>query len=92
MGAEILEGLKYVDGAEPYANDSASASCPIPSSAPWRAPGHGDIPGVAVVLGKANAAEDVAKIVKDYQSKGIMTFLVGDVIDAVRRRRREDGS
>ena len=41
----------------------------------------GDIPGVAVVLGKAENAEDVAKVVKDYQSKGIMTFMVGDVIE-----------
>ena len=41
----------------------------------------GDIPGVAVVLGKADNAEDVVKVVKDYQSKGIMTFMVGDVIE-----------
>lgn len=41
----------------------------------------GDIPGVAVVLGKAENAEDVVKVVKDYQSKGIMTFMVGDVIE-----------
>ena len=40
-----MEGLKYVDGADPYEK------------------------------------EDVAKIVKDYQSKGIMTFLIGDVIE-----------
>ena len=41
----------------------------------------GDIPGVAVVLGKAENGEDVAKVVKDYQSKGIMTFMVGEVIE-----------
>ena len=41
----------------------------------------GDIPGVAVVLGKAENPEDVAKVVKDYQAKGIMTFMVGDVIE-----------
>ena len=41
----------------------------------------GDIPGVAVVLGKADKAEDVAKVVKDYQSKGIMTFMIGDCIE-----------
>ena len=38
----------------------------------------GDIPGVAVVLGKADDAEDVAKEVKDYQSKGNLTFMIGD--------------
>ena len=36
---------------------------------------------MAVVLGKADNGADVAKIVKDYQNKGIMTFLVGDVIE-----------
>ena len=43
----------------------------------------GDIPGVAVVLGKADSAQDVVGVVKDYQSKGLMTFLVGDVIEQV---------
>ena len=82
VGAEILEGLKYVDGAEPYANDSGIGFVPDPIIRSLGVPlVTGDIPGVAVVLGKANAAEDVAKIVKDYQSKGIMTFLVGDVIE-----------
>ena len=41
----------------------------------------GDIPGVAVVLGKADNAADVVSVVKDYQSKGILTFLIGGVID-----------
>ena len=82
VGAEILEGLKYIDGAEPYANDSGIGFVPDPVIRSLGVPlVTGDIPGVAVVLGKANAAEDVAKIVKDYQSKGIMTFLVGDVIE-----------
>ena len=82
VGAEILEGLKYVNGAEPYANDSGIGFVPDPIIRSLGVPlVTGDIPGVAVVLGKANAAEDVAKIVKDYQSKGIMTFLVGDVIE-----------
>ena len=82
VGAEILEGLKYVNGAEPYANDSGIGFVPDPIIRSLGVPlVTGDIPGVAVVLGKAAAAEDVAKIVKDYQSKGIMTFLVGDVIE-----------
>ena len=82
VGAEILEGLKYVDGAEPYANDSGIGFVPDPIIRSLGVPlVTGDIPGVAVVLGKASAAEDVAKVVKDYQSKGIMTFLVGDVIE-----------
>ena len=82
VGAEVLEGLKYVNGAEPYANDSGIGFVPDPIIRSLGVPlVTGDIPGVAVVLGKAAAAEDVAKVVKDYQSKGIMTFLVGDVIE-----------
>ena len=82
VGAEILEGLKYVNGAEPHANDSGIGFVPDPIIRSLGVPlVTGDIPGVAVVLGKAAAAEDVAKVVKDYQSKGIMTFLVGDVIE-----------
>ncbi|WP_347352313.1 acetyl-CoA decarbonylase/synthase complex subunit alpha/beta, partial [Acetoanaerobium noterae] len=41
----------------------------------------GDIPGVAVVLGECPDAETAAKVIKDYQSKGLLTFLVGKVID-----------
>ncbi len=82
VGAEIIEGLKYVDGAEPYANESGIGFVPDPVIRSLGVPlVTGDIPGVAVVLGKAENAEDVVKVVKDYQSKGIMTFLVGDVIE-----------
>ena len=82
VGAEILEGLKYVDGADPYAEESGIGFVPDPIIRSLGVPlVTGDIPGVAVVLGKAENPEDVAKIVKDYQSKGIMTFLIGDVIE-----------
>ena len=84
VGAEILEGLKWVDNAEPYANDSGIGFVPDPIIRSLGVPlVTGDIPGVAVVLGKAENAEDVVKVVKDYQSKGIMTFMVGDVIEQV---------
>ena len=82
VGAEILEGLKYVDGAQPYENESGIGF--VPDSV-IRSLGvalvTGDIPGVAVVLGKADDGADAAKIVKDYQAKGVLTFLVGDVIE-----------
>ncbi len=81
VGAEILEGLKYLE-ADPYANDSGIGFVPDPIIRSLGVPlVTGDIPGVAVVLGKADNAADVVKVVKDYQSKGIMTFLVGDVIE-----------
>ncbi len=84
VGAEIIEGLKYIDGAEPYANESGIGFVPDPIIRSLGVPlVTGDIPGVAVVLGKAENAEDVIKVVKDYQSKGIMTFLVGDCIEQV---------
>ena len=81
VGAEIIEGLKYLE-ADPYANESGIGFVPDPIIRSLGVPlVTGDIPGVAVVLGKADNAEDVVKVVKDYQSKGIMTFMVGDVIE-----------
>ena len=82
VGAEILEGLKYVEGTDPYANESGIGFVPDPIIRSLGVPlVTGDIPGVAVVLGKADNAADVVNVVKDYQSKGIMTFMVGDVIE-----------
>ena len=82
VGAEILEALKYVDNADPYADESGIGFVPDPIIRSLGVPlVTGDIPGVAVVLGKADNAEDVVNVVKDYRSKGIMTFMVGDVIE-----------
>ena len=82
VGAEIIEGLKYVEGGDPYANESGIGFVPDPIIRSLGVPlVTGDIPGVAVVLGKADNAADVVSVVKDYQSKGIMTFMVGDVIE-----------
>ena len=41
----------------------------------------GDIPGVAVILGKAPSAEEAAALVKSYQAQGILVTLTGDIID-----------
>ena len=82
VGAEIIEGLKYAEGGDPYAGESGIGFVPDPIIRSLGVPlVTGDIPGVAVVLGKADNADDVVNVVKDYQSKGIMTFLVGDVIE-----------
>ncbi len=82
VGAEIIEGLKYVESGDPYANESGIGFVPDPIIRSLGVPlVTGDIPGVAVVLGKAENAADVVNVVKDYQSKGIMTFMVGDVIE-----------
>ena len=82
VGAEIIEGLKYVEGGNPYENETGIGFVPDPIIRSLGVPlVTGDIPGVAVVLGKADNAADVVKVVKDYQSKGILTVLVGDVIE-----------
>lgn len=84
VGAEIIEALKYVASENPYENESGIGFVPDPIIRSLGVPlVTGDIPGVAVVLGKADNAEDVCKVVKDYQSKGILTFLVGDLIEQV---------
>ena len=82
VGAEIIEGLKYVEGGNPYENETGIGFVPDPIIRSLGVPlVTGDIPGVAVVLGKADDAANVVKVVKDYQSKGLLTFLVGDVIE-----------
>ena len=82
VGAEILELLKYADNANPYENDSGIGFVPDPVIRSLGVPlVTGDIPGVAVVLGKADNAADVANVVRDYQDKGIMSFLIGDCIE-----------
>ena len=82
VGAEIIEGLKYVEGGNPYENEAGIGFVPDPIIRSLGVPlVTGDIPGVAVVLGKAENAADVVNVVKDYQSKGLLTFLVGDVIE-----------
>ena len=82
VGAEIIEGLKYAQGGNPYENESGIGFVPDPIIRSLGVPlVTGDIPGVAVVLGKAENPADVVSVVKDYQSKGIMTFMVGDVIE-----------
>jgi len=82
VGAEIIEGLKWAEGGNPYENDSGIGFVPDPIIRSLGVPlVTGDIPGVAVVLGKAENPGDVVKVVKDYQSKGLLTFLVGDVIE-----------
>ena len=82
VGAEILEGLKFVNGAKPYENEGGIGFVPDPVIRSLGVPlVTGDIPGVAVVLGSADDATQLAMVVKEYQTKGLLTFLIGDVID-----------
>ncbi len=81
VAAEIIEACKYVLSDAPYSEPcSGFISDPIIRS--FGVPlVTGDVPGVAVVLGEFPDAETAAKVIKDYQSKGLLTCLVGKVID-----------
>lgn len=64
VGAEILEGLKYVDGAKPYENESGIGFVSDPIIRSLGVPlVTGDIPGVAVVLGKAENPTPAKRII-----------------------------
>ena len=59
VGAEIMEGLKYLN-EDPYVNEIGIGFIPDPIIRSLGVPlVTGDIPGVAVVLGKADDAADV---------------------------------
>ena len=84
VGAEIIEALKYVESDTPYENETGIGFVPDPIIRSLGVPlVTGDIPGVAVVIGECEKPEDVAAIVRDYQDKGLLTFLVGNVIEQI---------
>ena len=79
--AEFIEVLKYIDGATPYEEpcyghlaDATIRELGVPLVT-------GDIPGVAVILGKAPSNKEAVDLVKSYQAQGILVTLVGDIID-----------
>ena len=79
--AEFLEALKYLHGAQPYAapelghlTDAFVRNLGVPLVT-------GDIPGVAVIIGAAESAEELAALVKSYQNQGMLVSLTGKSID-----------
>ncbi|WP_303870282.1 acetyl-CoA decarbonylase/synthase complex subunit alpha/beta [Acetobacterium wieringae] len=81
VGAEIIEAIRYLEG-DPYANDSGIGFVPDPIIRSLGVPlVTGDIPGIAVLLGEAADPAALAAIVKDYQEKGLLTFMVGNIIE-----------
>jgi acetyl-CoA synthase len=79
--AEIIEVLRYIDGAQPhvapwtgYLTDPILRKFGI-QLVDWT------IPGQAVIVGKAKTSEAAAKIVQELQAKGMMIFLVNEVIE-----------
>ncbi len=92
LEAEFIETLKYIDGAQPYeapcsghVSDALIRELGVPLVT-------GDIPGVAVILGKAPTADDAVALVKSYQSQGILVTLVGDVIDQLQEKGYKTGA
>ena len=81
VGAEIIEAIRYLDG-DPYANDAGIGFVADPIIRSLGVPlVTGDIPGIAVLLGESSDPTALAAIVKDYQEKGLLTFMVGNIID-----------
>ena len=81
VGAEIIEAIRYLDG-DPYANDAGIGFVADPIIRSLGVPlVTGDIPGIAVLLGESTDPAALAAIVKDYQEKGLLTFMVGNIIE-----------
>ncbi|MPW26623.1 CO dehydrogenase/CO-methylating acetyl-CoA synthase complex subunit beta [Alkalibaculum sp. M08DMB] len=81
MFAEIIEAVKYTLEENPYPEplqghltDAQIRAFGVPLVTQ-------DIPGVAVIIGKCKDSATAAAIVKEYQEKGLLTFMVGKVID-----------
>ncbi|MBS4021221.1 MAG: CO dehydrogenase/CO-methylating acetyl-CoA synthase complex subunit beta [Dethiobacter sp.] len=79
--AEIIESLRYLNGAEPhvapwtgYLTDPILRKYGI-QLVDWT------IPGQAVIVGRARTSADAAKIVQELQAKGMMLFMVNEVIE-----------
>ncbi len=81
--AEFLEALKYIHGAEPYAEpemghltDAFVRNLGVPLVT-------GDIPGVAVIIGGADDPAETVALAKSYQAQGMLVTLTGDAVDHI---------
>jgi len=79
--AEIIEALRYLDGARPHVEPwTGFLGDPVVRRygillVDWT------IPGQAVIMGKGKSSEDVGKLVMDLQAKGFMIFLCNQVVE-----------
>ncbi|MEG1525379.1 MAG: acetyl-CoA decarbonylase/synthase complex subunit alpha/beta [Clostridia bacterium] len=80
LSAEVIEAIKYVENEQPYAapfhghlSDAEIRELGVPLVTDA-------IPGVAVIIGPAPSKHEAVALVKSYQSKGIIVFLVGGII------------
>jgi len=82
--AEIIEAVKYATDENAYEDEPGIGFVPDPIIRSLGVPlVTGDIPGIAVVIGEAENQENLVDIVKDYQGKGLLTFLIGKSIDQI---------
>lgn len=79
--AEIIEALRYMDNPSPhiapwtgFLSDPILRKFGVPLV-------DNTIPGVAVIIGKARSSKEAAKLIKNLQSKGLMIFLVNEIIE-----------
>lgn len=88
LGAEILEGLKYLE-KEPSAGAffPDEAVCAFASRMRTES-----IPGAAIILSRADTPEDFLSVIRNYQRKGIVTFLAGSSIEQCARDGMEMGA
>ncbi len=78
--AEFLEALKYLNGAQPYAEpemghltDAFVRNLGVPLVT-------GDIPGVAVIIGGAEDPAETVALAKSYQAQGMLVTVTGEGI------------
>lgn len=80
--AETIEAVKYINGTDPYADDYYTGYINDRILRKFGVPlVDFTIPGVAVIVGKARSTAELAGLIKDLQSKGMMLFLVNEVVE-----------
>ena len=86
VAAEIIEGIKYIDGKDPYADHPDYSG--FVSDVVLRELGIGfvddTIPGAIVLVGKAKDPQSLKKVVRDAQNKGMLIIASFDIIRQIK--------
>lgn len=79
--AEIIESLRYLNGANPHVLPwTGFLTDPVLRKFGIQLVDF-TIPGVAVIIGKAKDSKAAAKMIKELQSKGMMLMLTNEIIE-----------
>lgn len=82
IGEEIIEGIGFASGKQPEVRHGYRFNGPI-DDVQMRTWGvklaDGSITGIAAIIGAAKSNEVAVKIVREFQSKGLLTLLCGNV-------------